>query len=97
MLPARNGASTRLVGLVDLAKSVVSRAGVLVVNVGNGELKAQISNALWSLIRHTGLDHAVLVAAESGGLDGVNHLVGRVAVRNSDRTPRKSEVRWIVC
>jgi hypothetical protein len=45
----------------------------------SGELIAVITAPVWSRIRHAGLDHAVLVAAEHGGFDEVDSLAGPLA------------------
>jgi hypothetical protein len=49
----------------------------------NGELAAVIPIAVWSLTRLAGLDHAILVAAERGGLAAVIALIGRVGCGES--------------
>jgi hypothetical protein len=45
----------------------------------NGELVTLLSIEVWSGTRLAGLDHAVLVAAECGGLEAVNALIQGVA------------------
>ena len=42
----------------------------------HGDLIAVVPVPVWSIIRLAGLDHAVLIAAETGGLDAVNRLIG---------------------
>jgi len=46
----------------------------------SGELVTVITVPAWSRIRRVGLDHAVLVAAEHGGFEGVSALIGQLAV-----------------
>jgi len=41
----------------------------------DGSLLAMIGNQSWSRIRGVGFEHAVLAAAEEGGLAAVNTLV----------------------
>ncbi len=48
----------------------------LAVEDVHGDLVAVIPISVWSPIRLAGLDHAVLVAAEFGGLDAINVLIG---------------------
>jgi len=52
----------------------------------SGELIAIIPIVVWSRIRLAGLDHAVLVAAEHGGLDAINTLTALSWVRSSSPT-----------
>jgi Replication protein len=42
----------------------------------HGDLIAVVPVPVWSIIRLAGLDHAVLIAAETGGQDAVNRLIG---------------------
>ena len=49
----------------------------------NGELVAVISFAVWSRIRHAGLEFAVPVFAEHGGLGAVWALTRRIALYNN--------------
>jgi hypothetical protein len=60
----------------------------------NGELLAVIPVSAWSRIRLSGLEHAVLVAAEQGGLDGLNALIEQVGgVQLHPPPPRDSPLR----
>jgi hypothetical protein len=47
----------------------------------NGELLALIDVAAWSRLRPAGLDLAVLVAAEDGGVAAVSALIGETGRR----------------
>jgi hypothetical protein len=53
----------------------------------NGELMADISVSVWSRIRLAGLEHAVLVAAERGGLTDINSLIGQVGSGQAEAPP----------
>jgi hypothetical protein len=53
----------------------------------NGELMAVISVPVWSRIRLAGLEHAVLVAAERGGLTDINSLIGQVGCGQAEAPP----------
>jgi Replication protein len=60
---------------------------VLAAEDVNGELLAVLSIVLWSRIRLAGFDHAILVAAESGGTEAVNEHIGRVRCGQTHRSP----------
>ena len=53
----------------------------------HGNLIAVIPAPVWSLIRLAGLDHAALIAAESGGLDAVNGLISTVSCGRAHPPP----------
>lgn len=55
----------------------------------NGDLIAVIPLPVWSHIRLAGLEHAVLVAAEHGGLADVNSLIRPTCLR-ADRPPKSA-------
>src|SRR5260221_11460115 len=46
----------------------------------HGDLIAVVPVPVWSIIRLACLDHAVLIAAETGGLDAVNRLIGSASL-----------------
>jgi hypothetical protein len=50
----------------------------------NGELVAQIPVAAWSVIRFTGLDLALLVAAENGGEPAAQSVVAAAGQRSAN-------------
>jgi hypothetical protein len=49
----------------------------LAIDEVDGELVAMIPIGVWSCVRLAGLEHAVLVAAENGGLDAISALLSR--------------------
>ena len=55
----------------------------------NGDLITVIPLPIWSHIRLAGLEHAVLVAAEHGGLADVNSLIRPTCLR-ADRPPKSA-------
>jgi divalent metal cation (Fe/Co/Zn/Cd) transporter len=57
-----------------------------------GELAVVILVALWSHSRLAGLDHALLAAAEHGGLDAINALIGQAGCGRS-RAPSTNRHR----
>jgi len=56
----------------------------------SGALILAIEGSFWSCIRLAGLDHAVLVAAQCGGLDAVSVLISQTASLPPRRLPEEA-------
>jgi hypothetical protein len=55
----------------------------------NGQLVARLPLPVWSRIRMAGLEHALLIAAENGGLAAVNRLPGPADCGRAPPPPRE--------
>jgi hypothetical protein len=73
---------------LQLALAIKSGDGELAAEHIDGERVVTLSIVTWFRIRLARLDHALLIAAESGGTGAVNALVGELpALPTGDASP----------